>query len=124
MLFNESQVDKIAHLINGLIDIPILGERFEFLIFKSAVTLVDKALEEVLPSEFVEIINNPELGFEVGNQSGEFIERLVYSVNKRVDIPMLNEKQEEKLIRTILELLVKSMAKGKQIDNLLSRITA
>lgn len=41
--------------------------------------------------------------------SPEFIQKLVDLLNKKVDIPILNERQEEMLLHFLLELLVASL---------------
>ncbi|NKC11490.1 MAG: hypothetical protein GKR94_04575 [Gammaproteobacteria bacterium] len=125
-MLTDKQISKIATVANTLIDVPLVPEWMEQYMFEKAVGLINETLEEVLPLEMkglLEDLNDETLILDRAH-SGSFIERLVTAVDKRVDIPFLGEKQEEKLVRTVIELLVKAMSSAKSLDKILDRINA
>ena len=101
---------QIATQLNHLIDIPILGEALEQGIFEKAVNLIDRQLENFLPAEFVEIFESSEKGL-TNTEADEFAERLTGYLNKIIDIPILNERQEGKLIGHFVRILTDSCRK-------------
>lgn len=118
MLLSKEEQKKIARLVNALIDIPLVSEDLEQTIFEHAVGLVDRALEDVLPEAFGELLRNPEKGIDK-DHAREFGNRLVVAINRKVDLPYLNEEQEDQLLRTVIDPLVKAMVSGRKLDDLL-----
>lgn len=118
MLMSQAEQKKIAKIVNALIDIPLVPEEMEATIFEHAVALVDRALEDVLPAAFGELLRNVEKGIDK-DHARVFADRLVTAVNKRVDLPYLNEEQEQRLLQTVIDPLVKAMISGKKLDDLL-----
>ena len=41
------------------------------------------------------------------------------AVNKKINLPYLNEDQEYRLLQTVIDPLVKGMISGKKLDDLL-----
>jgi len=118
MLMDQQEQQRIAKIVNALIDIPLVDEELEQTIFEHAVGLVDRALEDVLPAAFGELLHNAEKGIDK-DQARQFSNRLVEAVNRRVDLPYLNEEQEYRLLQTVVDPLVKGMLTGKTLDDLL-----
>ena len=118
MLMNAEEQKRIAKIVNALIDIPLVSEELEQTIFEHAVGIVDRALEDVLPAAFGELLHNAEKGIDK-DHARLFAQRLVDAVNKRVDLPYLNEEQEQRLLQTVIDPLVKGMLTGKTLDDLL-----
>ncbi len=118
MLMNAEEQKRIAKIVNALIDIPLVSEELEQTIFEHAVGMVDRALEDVLPAAFGELLRNAEKGIDK-DHARQFSTRLVDAVNKRVDLPYLNEEQEQRLLQTVIDPLVKGMLTGKTLDDLL-----
>jgi hypothetical protein len=115
---DQQEQQRIAKIVNALIDIPLVGEEMEQTIFEHAVGLVDRALEDVLPAAFGELLHNAEKGIDK-DQARQFANRLVEAVNRRVDLPYLNEEQEYRLLQTVVDPVVKGMLTGKTLDDLL-----
>jgi hypothetical protein len=111
-------------LLNKLIDIPLLSEEFEQILLQESIRLIDEALTKVLPPQFSDFLNQAARGLNSSNQEefDKFIERLVTSINKHVDLPFLDEKKEQKLIRSILKLIVKAMTKGEDLNSHLDNL--
>lgn len=118
MLMNAEEQQKIAKIVNALIDIPLVSEELEETIFLHAVGIIDRALEDVLPVAFGELLRNADKGIDK-DHARQFADRLVVAVNKRVDLPYLNEDQEQRLLQTVIDPLVKAMISGKTLDELL-----
>ena len=64
MLMSSEEQKKIAKIVNALIDIPLMPEDMEDVIFLHAVGIIDKALEDVLPAAFGELLRNAETGID------------------------------------------------------------
>jgi len=118
MLMSQEEQKKIAGIVNALIDIPLVPENMEQTIFEHAVTLVDQALEDVLPTAFNELLRNADKGIDK-DHARQFADRLVVAVNKKIDLPYLNEDQEYRLLQTVIDPMVKAMISGKKLDDLL-----
>ena len=106
MLMSQEEQKKIAAIVNALIDIPLVPEDMEQTIFEHAVTLVDQALQDVLPAAFSELLRNAETGIDK-DHARQFSERLVVAVNKKIDMPYLNEDQEYRLLQTVIDPIAK-----------------
>ncbi len=117
MLLAKEQ-KKIAALVNAVVDLPLVSEDVEQTIFEHAVAIIDAALDDILPEAFGDLLRDRNKGIDKDHARG-FAERLAQAVNKRVDLPYLNEEQEAKLIRTVVDPLVKAMINGKQLDDIL-----
>jgi hypothetical protein len=117
MLLVEEQ-KKIAALVNAMVDIPLVSEEVEQVIFEHAVAIIDAALDDILPEVFAGLLRDEAKGIDK-DHARDFAERLVQAVNKRVNLPYLNEEQEARLIRTVVDPLVKSMIAGKRLDDIL-----
>jgi hypothetical protein len=115
---NQEEQKKIAKIVNALIDIPLVPEEMEETIFIHAVGLVDRALEDVLPAAFAELLHNAQNGIDK-DHARQFAERLVVAVNQKVNLPYLNEEQEQRLLQTVIDPLVKGMINGKTLNDLL-----
>jgi hypothetical protein len=123
-MLNDTQITKIASLLNRVIDIPLLSEEFEQILLQESIRLIDEALTRVLPPQFSDFLNQAARGLNSSNQEefDKFIERLVVTTNKHVDLPFLDEATEQKLIRFILKLIVKAMSKGEDLNSHLDNL--
>lgn len=117
MLLVEEQ-KKIAALVNAMIDIPLVSEGVEQVIFEHAVAIIDATLDDILPEVFAGLLRDTDRGIDK-DHARNFAERLVQAINKRVNLPYLNEEQEEQMIRTVVDPLVKAMINGKRLDDIL-----
>ncbi len=117
MLLVEEQ-KKIAALLNAMVDIPLVSEEVEQYIFEHAVAIIDATLDDILPEVFAGLLRDSNKGIDK-DHARDFAERLVQAVNKRINLPYLNEEQEDRLIRTVVDPLVKAMINGKRLDAIL-----
>ena len=123
MLLTDAERKQFANLVNVLIDIPLVPEELEQEIFEHALGIIDKALEDALPTLFQGLIREAERGIDK-DHARDFANRLVESVNAKVDLPYLNEAQEAELLRAVINPLVKAMTQGKKLDDLLPALQA
>ena len=123
MLLTDEERKQFATLVNALIDIPLVPEEFEQTIFEHAIAVIDSALEEALPTVFHSLMREAERGIDK-DHAREFADRLVESVNQKVDLPYLNEDQEAQLLFAVINPLVKAMTTGKKLDDLLPALQA
>lgn len=121
MLLVEEQ-KKIASLINAIIDIPLVSEEMEQVIFEHAVAIIDAALDDILPEAFAGLLRDDGKGIDK-DHARDFAQRLSVAVNKRVNLPYLNEEQEGRLIQTVIDPIVKAMINGKRLDSILPAYT-
>ena len=121
MLLVEEQ-KKIATLINAIIDIPLVSEEMEQIIFEHAVAIIDAALDDILPEVFGGLFRDAEKGIDK-DHARDFSQRLAQAVNKRVNLPYLNEEQEGRLIQTVIDPIVKAMIGGRRLDDILPAYT-
>lgn len=118
MLLKVEERKKIARLLNTRINIPWVPENMEGPIFEHGVNLVDHALEDVLPDAFGVLLRDGSQGIDKA-QARAFGERLLHAINKKIDLPYLDEVQEAEFIKMVISPLVEAMADGESIDNVL-----
>lgn len=118
MLLNQEERKKMAKIVNALVDIPLVPEDLEQTIFEHAVGAIDVALEDTLPSVFAELLHNTQNGIDK-DHAVVFADRLVESVNQKIDLPYLTEDQEAKILRIVIDPLVKAMINGRRLEDLL-----
>lgn len=123
MLLTEAEHKQFATLINALIDIPLVSEDLEQAIFEHAISVIDVALEETLPVVFHGLMREIERGIDK-DHAKDFADRLIRSVNAKVDLPYLDEEQEAQLLQAVITPLVKAMTSGKKLDDLLPALQA
>jgi hypothetical protein len=109
---------RVAVLVNAVVDISLVSEEVEQLIFEHAVMIIDRALDDILPQLFKEFLRDREKGIDK-DQARRFGDRLVKSLNKKVDLPYLTEAEEARLIRTVVDPIIKGMIQGKRLDDIL-----
>ncbi|HEX9925823.1 MAG TPA: hypothetical protein VGD99_24420 [Anaerolineae bacterium] len=121
MLLNQTERKKMAKLVNAMLDIPLVPEDLEQTIFEHAVGVIDQALEDTLPAVLAELIHNSQNGIDK-DHAVVFADRLVESINRKIDLPYLDEDQEAKLLRVVIDPLVKAMTNGRRLEDLLPEV--
>ena len=118
MLSNE-QVTFIAQKINKKVNLPVLGEKAEFFIIKKAVTKILDVLEGEIPEEYLDFVEDTAKGFdpEKGANIQLIKDNIVEFVNKKVDIPLLNENTEKEVFAVAIDVLIDAMTKEKKLGD-------
>ncbi|MCG6190519.1 hypothetical protein [Maribellus maritimus] len=117
MLSNE-QVVYIANKINEKVNLPVLGEKAEFFIIKKAVTKVLDILEDEIPEEYLDFLEDTAKGFdpEQGANIQLIKDNVVEFVNQKVNIPLLNEETEKEVFGVAIDVLIDAMTKDKKLE--------
>jgi len=114
-MLTDAEVNALAQKINKLINLPFLNEDKELQVFAKIVKWVDKQLYQLLPNEYYELIRDAHDG--ISKEEAQKIEdRLTPLINNIVNIPVLTEAQEEKLIGLVLGLIINAMVKGFKLE--------
>lgn len=117
-MLSEEQQKTLASYVNALIDIPLIPEGIEQSIFEHAISLIDETLDAILPDTIKDLINNAQNGIN-RDHAEAFATRLKTYLNARLNIPYLNEDQEATIIGAVVDILVKGMTKGRDLESLL-----
>ena len=113
-LISKSQRMVFASFLNAVIDIPILNEAVEQVIFMKVVDVIADAIERQFKSVGSKVF------FEGVTDMGEtqlelWIGTTAKKINKKIDIPVLNEKQEQEAIEFILHAMTEKFLASKGI---------
>eukprot|EP01012_Entosiphon_sulcatum_P062305 TRINITY_DN8852_c0_g1_i3.p1 TRINITY_DN8852_c0_g1~~TRINITY_DN8852_c0_g1_i3.p1 ORF type:complete len:295 (-),score=83.31 TRINITY_DN8852_c0_g1_i3:126-1010(-) len=121
-LLSERQMQIIARKVNDSIDIPLLSERREEKIFLSIVHSVndrlEAALRDHLPGHYVELVRsllNDHISPDEKKQQvnavlrGNWQTPLTDAVNRNIDIPLLGEGHETKVLYKVIDYILRGM---------------
>ena len=117
MILTKDQQDYLVMEVNKKVNLPLLGERVEKRVFEHAIEKILELLEEKLPEEYIQFMNDVGRGF-IPNEEPDVqkaIELIVDFLNNKVNLPLINEKREHKLFRIVVETLFEAMKKGKKL---------
>jgi len=103
-IISQSQRLVFASFLNAVIDIPILNEATEQIIFMKAVDVIADAIERQLEKM------GSKAFFEGVTDAGEsrvdvWVVATATKINEKIDIPVLNEKQEQEAIEFVLHAM-------------------
>jgi len=116
-MLNDAEVNALALKVNDAINLPFLNPEKEFVVFVKVIKWVDKQLYQLLPNEYYELVKDSTDG--ISKEEAKKIEqRLTPLINNLVNIPVLTEKQEGKLISLVLGLIINAMIKGFKLEEL------
>jgi len=115
-MLTEAELEAIATRLNNAIDLPIMNEKTEQIVFVKIVKLIDRFLYGVLPNEIYELIRVVSDG--ISEQDAVLIEEnLAELVNRKIDLPFLSESMEETVFRVVIGTVVRAMIKGRSIKD-------
>ena len=117
MILDEAQINWIVKEVNKKVNVPLLGEKAEGKLLRKAVELVLRKLDDALPEEITKFMTDAADGIEPGADTAEMQENTVNFLNKEINLPILNEKQEGKLLKKIVALLFDALEKGKSVPS-------
>ena len=110
-MLTDAQVMSIASKLNTKINLPVIGEDKEQVVFCKIVKLIDSKLYEILPNEYYQLIASLESG--ITDDEAELMnKRLTKLLNSKINIPILSEKKEAKLIKRVLGIIINAMRKN------------
>jgi hypothetical protein len=112
------ELQALAERLNRKIDIPIIKETGEEKILIKIILKIDNFLYENLPNEFYDLVRSAEKGIDE-EEAKMMVTRLTKLANKKINLPFLSEKAEEKIIRFVIDLIVKSSIKKHNLQETL-----
>ena len=126
-MLTQAQTNRVAAMLNNMVDIPFITEEMEQPLFENAVSLIVGSLISVLPDQIrsmmEQYLNNPEEGIGEENVQ-EFSDNLLRTLNRKLDIPLLGEDQEASILEYFSDMMGKGMVKGATFDNVLDMAEA
>ncbi len=114
-MLTDGEINAIAQKVNKAFNIPFLNEEKEFIVFGKVIKWVDRKLYKLLPNEYYELVKDSSDGISK-EEAIKIEERLTPLINNVVNMPILTEKQEEKLIGLVLGLIIKAITKGFKLE--------
>lgn len=114
-MLTDGEINAIAQKVNKVINLPLINEEKEFIVFVKLIKLIDTQLYKLLPNEYYELIKDASDGISK-EEAATIEERITPLINNVVNIPILSEKMEEKLIGLILGLIINAMVKGFNLE--------
>ena len=113
-MLTVAQIEVIATKLNEHINIPILSERGEQVVFAKIVKKIDRFLYSVLPNELYELVNISTDG--ISDDEAELIKnRVAHAINKEVNLPFIGEDTEESVFRFVVGLIIDAMKMGSSL---------
>lgn len=116
-MLTDSQINALAQKVNGIINLPFIGEEKELIVMAKFIKWIDRELYQLLPNEYYELIKNSADGISK-EEAAELEKRLTPLINNVINIPILSEEQESKLISLVLGLIINAMVKGLKLEEI------
>lgn len=114
-MLTDAEVNALAMKVNAAINLPLIGEKKELKVFVKIIKWVDKQLYQLLPNEYYELVKDATDGI-TKEEALVIEERLTPLINEKINIPVLSEKMEAKLIGLVLGLIMNAMVKGFKLE--------
>lgn len=114
IVLRREDITRIATKLNKEVNFPLLKEDKEQILLEKIVKRIDQILFDILPEEIYECLKMKENGIDP-KEAEEIKERIIRAVNKKIDLPFLNEQKEKNLIRFVIDIIVNAMTVGKTI---------
>lgn len=114
IMLSKKQIVYITERVNEKINIPVIGEKIEFLFIRFAVEMVDEKMEEILPPEIAGLLTSISNGIDP-QEAEELKKRMVKYLNNHVNITLLNEESEAKVIELFMDVLADSFLEGNAL---------
>ena len=114
-MLTDEEVNALANKLNNTINIPILSEEKEFIVFVKLIRWVDRQLYALLPNEIYKLVHDSHDGIS-REEAVKIRQRVSPLINKLIDIPIVSEALEEVIIGTILDLILTALIKGFKLE--------
>ncbi|NEW85156.1 MAG: hypothetical protein GZ094_22715 [Mariniphaga sp.] len=116
-MLTDAEINALAQKVNKKINLPFLSEEKELVVFAKLVKWIDRELYKILPNEYYNLINDISDGLTI-QEANDLEKRLTPLINNVINIPILSEKLEAKLISMVLGVIIGAMAKGSKLEEL------
>lgn len=113
-MLSENQVNWLADQLNEKIDLPVIGEKAEKAIIQNALYKVLDVLEEELPADFLEFLDDATDGLEPQSEKemDRIKEEMATFLNNNINLPLIGERKEQKVFEYVVGFLFDAMRKG------------
>jgi hypothetical protein len=115
--FTTENRRKLAAMASKQMDTGLPND-VEKELFFDAIVKIEQAVMETIPAKALAMMQDAGQGISGDTQN--FETRLTKTINAKVDIPMMDERQEEVLFGLLIHVLVEAMKPDKTLDTLLS----
>lgn len=105
-MLNDKQIDALAEKLNAKLDIPLVGEGTEKQILTTALQQLNKVLAGQAGEELRAIIGPLVDGTATGEEATRLKAQAVELLNKKVNLPVVGEETEAKLLGPVVDGLV------------------
>jgi len=124
-LSTPHQVQKIAGLVNALVDMDYWTEEEEQYIFEHAVRLVLEAIETILPPPMLRLMIHSDDCDGLGEEQADTLRnRLVEYCKWKLQLPFLDNMDEVRVITAVCAVLVESLKKGNSFENVVEPVNS
>lgn len=113
-MLSDDEIQVLAQKVNERINLPLLSEEKEQIVMFKIIKFMDRALYKLLPNEYYQLIKDATDGISP-DEAKLIIRRLTPLINNVINIPVLTEKHEAKVIELLLSLIVNAMVKGNRL---------
>ena len=114
-MLSDSEINALAQKVNSVINLPFVGEQKELQLMAKFIKWIDNELYKLLPNEYYKLIHDATDGISK-EEAAEIERRLTPLINNVVNIPVLSEEMEAKLIGLVLGLIINAMVKGLKLE--------
>ncbi len=114
-MLSDEEINALAEKVNAEINIPFLSEEKEFVTFSKIIRFIDRQLYKLLPNEVYAMVKSTSDGISE-EEARQMLKRITPMVNNVVNIPILTEIQEYKLIDLVLEIIMNALIIGLKLD--------
>lgn len=119
-ILTERQLHKLAAAVDALIPIPYV-DAFDDAAIAWLVEKLDAALAELLPPKVAEYLQDLSQGLE-GGDLGAFKKRLREALNQWINVPLLAEDTEARIIAFLVDAVVEGLRLGRTFEEALGRL--
>jgi len=114
-MLTDAEINALAQKVNKKINLPFLSEEKELIVFAKLIKWIDRELYKILPNEYYDLIHDVSDGL-TSQEATDLEIRLTPLINNVINIPILSEKLEAKLISLVLSGIMGAMVKGSKLD--------
>jgi len=114
-MLSDEQIAALTEKLNEKVNLPIIGEKVENIVFAKIIRKIDGELYKLIPNEYYELIKDASDGIS-DRDADKFKARLTPLINSAVNIPIISEKKEKKIIESVLGVIIEAMRKNFKLE--------
>ncbi len=105
-MLNDKQIDALADKLNAKVNLPMIGEETEKQVLMTALKQLNTALAGKVGEELRAIIQPLVDGSASAEEAVELKAKAVEHVNKNINIPVIGEDTEAKILGPVVDGIV------------------